>query len=224
MQPAGTMSFRGGTTSGEEITVLFDTEAQTYQIAIDASRVAARRGTLRKGRLLRGDRDCAYLLSGEKLASGPAPAGFSAHGVLLGRLAGAEAGSAPVAFIAFRQTSNRLADLAGRWRVSGRERAIDAALPSKPIAGYELRVRPDGRVETCASGPHEQGRHCSVSGRFSRDGAAFRLLDDAPAKGAAGDSSLILGKVGDSFMPILLKRDASGEGLRIFTPRDGGAR
>jgi hypothetical protein len=209
--PSGIARFKGGTASGEEITVHIDHNAATYRIVIDASGIAARRGAVRSGRLLRDGRKCAYRLSGENAL----PAGFGKHGVLTGRLAPADAGAGPVAFIAFRETSNRLSDLAGRWRVSGRERTIDASLPSKPVPGYELRVQPDGRFDNCGIAAMAKQARCSdAGGHFGVHGMVFHLLEDT-----SGDTSLILGKVGDVFVPILLKRSAASQGLRIFTPR-----
>jgi hypothetical protein len=205
------MPFKGGTANGEEITVRLDTAVHTYEITIDKgidghSRVAAYTGAL-----TRNPAGCIYFLSGQEST----PLRIDPRGVLIGRIPEYGGKRRPIAFIAFRQTSNALADLAGDWVVSGREFSMSASASSKPLPLHDMRVLPDGRLRQCDTESDSGDRSClRGAGRFTAHGATFRLLD-----GDAPDTSLVLGKVADTYVPILLKRGAAGHGLRIFMPR-----
>lgn len=206
--------FKGGTAAGEEISVRIDTDNHLYDIAIDASSNLRRQGTKRHGTLIADRTNCMYQLEGESTA----PLRIDPRGILLGRLGGMTEGAAPVSFVAFRETSNRLSDLVGNWLVSGRERVMDSGTPSKPIAQYELHVRPDGRLQQCtvsADAKEKKKRnpaHCLPMGaRVVAQGSVFRLVEKD-----GSDTTLILGKVADAYVPILLRRGATGQGLRVF--------
>jgi hypothetical protein len=208
------IAFKGGTAAGEEITVRIDTENNLYDIAIDASSNLQRQGTNRRGTLTADHTNCMYQLEGESTA----PLRIDPRGILLGRIGGMTDGAAPVSFVAFRDTSNRLSDLVGNWLVSGRERAMNTGTASKPITQYELHVRPDGRLRQCAVSANAKdkknatrARCLPVSGRVVAQGTVFRLLEKD-----GSDTSLILGKVDNAYVPILLRRGTSGQGLRVF--------
>ena len=48
------IAFKGGATTGEEVTLKLDTSRHTYEIRIDASKTPGRQGMLRHGKLLAG--------------------------------------------------------------------------------------------------------------------------------------------------------------------------
>ncbi|MGN6389443.1 MAG: hypothetical protein ACTHL1_08020, partial [Burkholderiaceae bacterium] len=200
--------FHGGSTAGDRITLTLDGKAQTYRLRVEAN-PAARRGTLVHTGSVSLDRgDCSFVLSG----AAPARFVINHDGVLFGR---ARIGSTAVKLVGFRTITNRLADLAGAWRIVGA--GISRTALRQPNAEQhidEARIGVDGTFSHCSLTSSSPLQCVPNSGRITATDDAFTAID---ADGRVG--SLIVGKVGSRLVPILLRPATRGDGLRFLVPQ-----
>lgn len=203
------VAFKGGATTGEEVTLKLDTSRHIYEIRIDASKTPGRQGMLRRGKLLLDQHDCSYQLSGEAAAR----LAVNKDGVLFGGIEAdvtdAADAESPALIVAFKDISTNLADLSGNWWVfesrNGSARRSGAA--------YEARILPDGRFSRCELKDVANTQCSSGTGRIYANGAVFINQQEN------GDSeTLVVGRVAGKLVPILLRQGSAGSGMRILAP------
>lgn len=201
--------FKGGLTSGEQVSMRLDTSAKTYRFQIDATRESGRRATLRTGQITFDEQDCSFVLSGDRKVR----IAINRDGVLFGSIT--NDGAAPVRMIAFSSVSNRLADLAGDWRIVGHgSRPVQDGVSLRS----EARIRVDGTYSRCSL-THVSPMDCIPdTGRIALGHNAFTTIE---TDGHRGD--LIIGRVGDRLVPILLRPNDKQQGLHFLIPQFGGA-
>ncbi|HTN65323.1 MAG TPA: hypothetical protein VL051_03935 [Burkholderiaceae bacterium] len=201
------IAFKGGTTTGEEVTVRIDTARHTYEIRIDASRTPGRQGMRRRGTLLLDRQDCSYRMSGEASAR----LAVNKDGVLFGGL-DMRTGDAdlPVLIVAFKNTSADLVDLSGSWWVFESRHGSSG----HAAGAYEARILPDGRFSQCELKDANHGQCTSRIGRIYYNGTVFVSQEE---NGDTG--TLVVGRVAGKLVPILLLQSEAGSGMRILAPR-----
>ncbi|OGS97317.1 MAG: hypothetical protein A3K04_00555 [Gallionellales bacterium RBG_16_56_9] len=201
------IAFKGGATTGEEVTVKLDTARHTYEIRIDTSKTPGRQGMRRRGKLLLDPRDCSYRLSGEATAR----LAVNKDGVLFGGLdADTEEPEAPAVIVAFKNTSADIVDLSGSWWVfesrngnAGRRRSA-----------YLVRILPDGQFSQCELDDGAADECRPLIGKLHYNGTAFVSQEE---NGNVG--TLVVGRVAGKLVPILLQQDETGSGMRILAPQ-----
>lgn len=229
--PLAPVSWKGGNTWGEEVTVSLDPETMAYSITIDAS-LQRTAGTEFNGALVPRDQDCTY-------DSDEAGAVFTlAPGGLL--LGGVEApnsnGFAPL--LAFRSTYNNAAtpdafnDIAFIGNVIGVQ-FDGAALRSFKGAS---RLRNAGTLQVCSDGFALYNNSCDVAVRergYIRFNAARTAFDrfstppgeTTPVTGGDLSGSVVVGLVGNDVLALeLVRASASSYGMRLHSlqPQNSG--
>ncbi len=209
-----TIAFKGGTTTGEEVTVRLDTARHTYEIRIDASKTPGRQGMRRQGKLLLDQRDCSYQLSGEAATR----LAVNKDGVLFGGLDTEAADMAdaesPALIVAFKNTSTDIVDLSGSWWVfESRSRGARHA-----GAAYETRILPDGQFSQCELNDGASRRCSSRIGRIHYNGKVFISREEN-----GNIETLVVGRVAGKLVPIQLQQNSSGSSMRIFAARQPSA-
>lgn len=203
--------FRGGLTSGEQINLRLDTTLNTFRFRIDAAREAGSRAYVRSGKLSLDQGDCSYGLSGDQKVR----VAINRDGVLFGSID--NGGAVPVRIVAFSSVSNRLADLAGDWRIVGDGMA--AAGDQGTPAVRQARIRSDGTYSRCSL-THASPLHCMPNtGRIALIDHTFTTVESDGHRG-----ELILGKAGSRLVPILLRPDNRHGGLHFLVPQSGNAK
>ncbi len=202
--------FKGGATTGEEVTVRLDTAHKTYEIRIDTSIAPNRRGMRRQGTLVLDRSDCSYRLSGEPAAR----LAVSKDGILFGGLASdAPEQEAPELIVAFKNTSRDLSDLSGNWWVFESRAPRDQDAPRSGVA-YEARILPDGQFSHCALKAGADSRCGAYLGQIHFDGKVFVSRDENGTR-----ATLVVGRVGAKRVPILLQQEGADAGMRFLAPR-----
>lgn len=201
------VSFKGGATTGEEVTVRLDTAHHQYEIHIDASKTPGRQGMRRRGTLTLDHSDCNYRLSGETAAR----LEVNKDGILFGGIdSGVSGEESPALIIAFKNTSRDLVDLSGNWWVFGSRNSSDLAVSTQPASAYEARIFPDGHFSRCEL--KSAGGLCSAGiGRIFFNGTVFVSQENDGNSG-----TLIVGQVPGKRVPILLHQGPEGSGMRFF--------
>jgi hypothetical protein len=201
------MPFKGGATTGEEVTVKLDTARHQYEIHIDASKTPGRHGMRRKGTLMLDHSDCSYRLSGETAAR----LEVNKDGILFGGVdPGVPGQETPALIVAFKNTSRDLVDLRGNWWVFGSRNSSDVAMATQSVIAYEARIFPDGYFSRCEL--KSAGGQCNARiGRIFFNGSVFVSQEN---NGTSG--TLIVGQVPGKRVPILLQQGPDGSGMRFF--------
>lgn len=200
--------FRGGLTSGEQISVRMDTALNTYRFRIEAARDADRRAHVRSGTLSLDQSDCSFALSGDQNVR----VAINRDGVLFGSID--NGGAVPIRMIAFSSVSSRLADLTGDWRIVGGGK-VAAGNDGLSLA-REAKIRPDGTYSRCSL-THASPLHCIPNtGRIALSDYTFTTIESDGHRG-----ELILGKAGNRLVPVLLRPDAGEDGLHFLVPQSG---
>jgi hypothetical protein len=206
------IAFKGGATTGEEVTVRLDTARHTYEIRIDASKTPGRQGMRRNGTLVLDRQDCSYRLSGEAAAR----LAVNKDGILFGGVRpGTAEQDSPALIVAFKNTSRDILDLSGHWWVFESRNPADFPAAGHAGAAYEARILPDGHFSNCElsdNGPDDQCN--SFLGRIHFNGKVFVSEDEN-----GNTATLVVGRVADKLVPILLQQDDKGSGMRFFAPR-----
>lgn len=198
--------FRGGLTSGEQISIRMDTTLNTYRFRIEAARDADRRAHVRSGDLSLDQSDCGFALSGDHNVR----VAINRDGVLFGSID--NGGAVPVRMIAFSSVSSRLADLTGDWRIVGGGKVASA--DDGISLAREARIRADGTYSRCSL-THASPLQCMPNtGRIVLSDYTFTTIESDGHRG-----ELIIGKAGNRLVPILLRADAGENGLQFLIPQ-----
>lgn len=192
-----TRSFQGGLTSGERITISLNTEKNTFRFRTEAAWHAGRPSRLRTGNMTMDDADCTYVLNSDE----PTRVAVNKDGVLFGSID--FGGSVPVRIVAFSEISQRMADLAGAWRIIG-----DDGMSTRM---QEARIRLDGTFSRCSL-THSNPMQCVPdTGRITLISDTFQATDSGGHGG-----TLVVGKVAGQAVPIMLRPDDPDQGLRFL--------
>jgi len=226
--PASATAFKGGDAFGEELTVTIDPAALTYTIRIDASLQRAA-GTQRSGTLL-PQGSCMYASS-----EGGAVFTFGAGGALQGGVA-APSGGGSLPLLAFSTTFNNASTptvfntIANIYNVIGVQYGSGGTANSY---GASARLRNAGTFQSCQDGTTGQfmvyDPNCVQTTKgyatWNATRGAFDLLATSPTGSAVTTGgtlagSLVAGKVGSSYVPLVLWREsATSYGMRVYAPQ-----
>jgi len=222
--PGAAVTYKGGNTLGEELSVRLDPATLAYTITVDASAQRAA-GVTRVGTLV-PQSGCSY-------ASGEGGAVFTlgAGGVLHGGVA-APSGGAFAPLVAFENTWDNEASptvfnpVALIANALGVEQA-GAAAPV-PLA-RAVRLRNAGTFQYCADpvtggamnydpacAQTEKGYITRAAGRRAFDVYTTSPTGGASTSGGALSGSMVIGMAGSTPVPVHLVRDGTGAGMRIL--------
>lgn len=230
--PAAVTAFKGGDAFGEELTVSIDPVALTYTATVDASLQRAA-GTQRSGNLLPLG-NCSYA-SGENGAVFT----FGAGGALKGGIA-APAGSAFLPLLAFATTFDNAASpavfntVANIYNVIGVQYGAGGAASSYAASA---RLRNAGTFQSCqdpvtgqfvnydpACTQTTKGYISWNAGRGAFDLRATSPTGGATTTGGTLAGSVVAGKVGNSYVPLVLWREsATSYGMRVYASQQSQA-
>lgn len=199
-------TFKGGATTGEEISVSLDTRRNLYEIRIDASKTPGRQGMRRTGSLVLDRDDCTYRLPAEASAQ----LTVNKYGILFGGVdAGIPEQAAPALIVAFKDTSSDLASLSGSWWVFEGGNNADLSLARQAGTAYEVRILPDGRFSNCEL-QGSAGSQCGAPlGRIFFNGKVFISQDEH-----GNAATLVVGLAAGKLVPILLQQGDPEAGIR----------
>lgn len=206
------MPFKGGATTGEEVTVRLDTARRAYEIRIDASATPGRQGLRRRGTLTLDRQDCSYRLSGEKAVR----LAVSKDGILFGGIdPGTPDQESPALIVAFKNTSRDIVDLSGNWWVFESRSAAEAEKSQDRRSGtaYEARILPDGEFSNCELQESANGRCAARVGHIHFNGTVFVSQEEDGKR-----ATLVVGRAGEKLVPILLQQGSPGSGMRFLAP------
>jgi feruloyl esterase len=226
--PGSAAAFKGGDAFGEELTINVDPSALTYTINIDASLQRAA-GTQRSGTLL-PQGNCAYASN-----ENGAVFTFGAGGALQGGVA-APSGGAFLPAIAFATTFNNASSptvfntIANIYNVIGVQYGSGGTATSYAASA---RLRNAGTFQSCQDASTGQfmtyDPACTSTTKgyitWNATRGAFDLLATSPAgsavtTGGTLSGSLVAGKVGSSYVPLVLWREsATSYGMRVYAPQ-----
>lgn len=226
--PAAVTDYKGGDTFGEELTVRIDPATLAYTVTVDASLQRAA-GTQRSGTLL-AQGNCSYR-SGE----GGALFTFGAGGALQGGVA-APAGGGFLPLLAFATTFDNAASPTVFNTIANIYDAVGVTYGSGGTAtsyAASARLRNAGTFQTCqdpgtgqfmtydpACTGTTKGYITWNAGRKAFDLRATSPTGSATTTGGTLAGSLVAGKVGASYVPLVLWREsATSYGMRLYTPQ-----
>lgn len=226
--PTGLTAFKGGDTFGEELTVRIDPATMAYVATVDASLQRAA-GTQRSGTLLPLG-NCSYS-SGENGAVFT----FGAGGALQGGIA-APTGSSFLPLVAFATTFDNATAPTVFNTIANIYNAVGvtygaSGTPTSHAAS--ARLRNAGTFQTCQDPSTGQFMTYDPSCTSTTKGyitwnatrGAFDLRATSPTGSAVTTGgtlagSLVAGKVGSSYVPLVLWREsATSYGMRLYTPQ-----
>ncbi|WP_052378622.1 hypothetical protein [Polycyclovorans algicola] len=229
--PVDAVTWKGGNTWGEELTVSLDPDTMAYEITIDDS-LQRTAGTVLGGTLVPREQDCTY-------DSDEAGAVFTlaSDGLLLGGATAPDDGDfAPL--LAFRDTFNNAAD-PERFNEAafiGNVIGVHDAGAGQQSLGGASRLRNAGTLQVClpddANGFALYDNNCEPRERgyltYNADRDVFERYstppeEPTPTSGGTLSGSAIIGLVGEDTVMLELVRDAvAGFGLRLHTlqPQD----
>jgi hypothetical protein len=226
--PGAVTSFKGGDAFGEELTVSVDPTALTYTISVDASLQRAA-GTQRNGTLLPMG-NCSY-----SSAENGAIFSFGAGGALQAAIA-APSGSSFLPVVAFASTFDNASNpavfntIANIYNVAGVQYGSGGTAQSYAASA---RLRNAGTFQSCqdpSSGQfitYDPACTNTTKGYIAWNAArgAFDLRATSPTGGATTtggtlSGSVVAGKVGSSYVPLVLWREsATSYGMRLYSPQ-----
>jgi feruloyl esterase len=226
--PGAATSFKGGDAYGEELTVRVDPAALTYTVTIDAS-LQRTVGTQRSGALLPLG-NCTYS-SGENGAVFT----FGAGGALQAGVA-APGGGSFLPVVAFATTFDNAANptvfntIANIYNVIGVQYGSGGTASSYAASA---RLRNAGTFQSCQDTgtgqfvTYDPACTSTTKGYITWNAAhgAFDLRATSPTGGATTTGgtltgSLVAGKVGSSYVPLVLWREsATSYGMRLYAPQ-----
>lgn len=226
--PGATTAFKGGDAFGEELTVSIDPAALTYTITVDAS-LQRTAGTQRTGALLPLG-NCTYA-SGEN----GAVFSFGVGGALQGGVAAPSGGSfLPV--VAFATTFDNAGNPAVFNTIANIYNVIGVQYGSGGTASSyaaSARLRNAGTFQSCQDPgtgqfiTYDAACTSTTKGYVTWNAAhgAFDLRATSPTgsattTGGTLSGSLVAGKVGSSYVPLVLWREsATSYGMRLYAPQ-----
>jgi feruloyl esterase len=226
--PGAATDFKGGDAYGEELTVRIDPAALTYTVTIDAS-LQRTPGTQRSGALLPLG-SCSYAS-----AENGAVFTFGAGGALQAGVA-PPAGGGFLPVVAFSTTFENAAapavfnTIANIYNVIGVQYAGGGAASSYAASA---RLRNAGTFQSCQDPVTGQfvtyDPACTSTTKgyitWNAGRAAFDLRATSPTGGAVTTGgtlagSVVAGKVGSSYVPLVLWREsATSYGMRLYVPQ-----
>lgn len=226
--PAAVTDYKGGDTFGEELTVRIDPATLAYTATVDGSLQRAA-GTQRSGTLL-PQGNCAYR-SGENGAVFT----FGAGGVLQGGVL-APSGGSFLPLLAFATTFDNASNPAVFNTIANIYDAIGVQYGSGGTAtsyAASARLRNAGTFQTCQDPGTGQfmayDPACTTTTKgyitWNATRKAFDLRATSPTGSATTTGgtlagSVIAGKVGASYVPLVLWREsATSYGMRLYTPQ-----
>lgn len=229
--PVDAVTWKGGNTWGEELTVSLDPDTMAYEITIDDS-LQRTAGTVLGGTLVPREQDCTY-------DSDEAGAVFTlaSDGLLLGGATAPDDGDfAPL--LAFRDTFNNAADPErfNEAALIGNVIGVHDAGAGQQSLGGASRLRNAGTLQVClpddANGFALYDNNCEPRERgyltYNADRDVFERYstppeEPTPTSGGTLSGSAIIGLAGEDTVMLELVRDAvAGFGLRLHTlqPQD----
>jgi feruloyl esterase len=226
--PGAAASFKGGDAYGEELTVRVDPAALTYTVTIDAS-LQRTAGTQRSGALLPVG-NCSYAS-----AENGAVFSFGAGGALQAGVA-APSGGSFLPLVAFATTFDNASNpavfntIANIYNVIGVQYGSGGSASS--YAG-SARLRNAGTFQSCQDPSTGQfityDPACTSTTKgyitWNASRGAFDLRATSPTgsavtTGGTLSGSVVAGKVGSSYVPLVLWREsATSYGMRLYSPQ-----
>lgn len=226
--PGAVTAFKGGDAYGEELTVRIDPAALTYTMTIDAS-LQRTAGTQRTGALLPLG-NCTYS-SGEN----GAVFSFGAGGALQAGIA-APSGSSFLPVVAFATTFDNAANptvfntIANIYNVIGVQYGSGGTASTYAASA---RLRNAGTFQSCQDASTGQfmtyDPACTSTTKgyitWNATRGAFDLRATSPTgsavtTGGTLSGSVVAGKVGSSYVPLVLWREsATSYGMRVYAPQ-----
>ena len=226
--PSTVTAYKGGNVFGEELTVSIDPTQLTYTATIDAS-LQRSAGTRRSGTLLPLG-NCNYA-SGEN----GAVFAFGAGGVVQGGIA-APTGSGYLPLVAFGSSFDNLASPAVFNTIANIYNAVGVQYGAGGVStthAASSRIRNAGTFQTCqdtgtgqfviydaACTQTTKGYLTYNSTRGAFDLRATPAGGGAVSTGGTLSGSVIAGKVGAAYVPLVLWREsATSYGMRLYSPQ-----